>query len=234
MLAHKRLTSLFALGLFFGAATTFTLSRDAPNTRGADNQRNVVVLRGEKRVSLTNMKAPVEEILESLSLQTGYQFEAEPEFDLETGRYTALVQNLPLRDVLNATGELLGGRWDRTRDGYNLRPLSPKEVLEQTDLFEDLARRSGEIIREIDASEVSPDLRSGLAGMDHVMRQRPIGVPVFAPDALPLLQIFRSDESIAIGYVNSGPNGSFSHSRGLLRVHAGSIRTGMNGGRFEW
>lgn len=234
------LLALLGIGFFFGAATQITFSDESKTGQPPRPGENVVVLKGERRVTVEKTQASLKDILEVLSAQTKSRFDVDVSLRNDKARYTVLVKGVLLSHFLEATEQVLGGRWERRGGSYHLRPKTPEEIMTDTQRYEEFIQQVEEYIAGTDPAnrpsnkewaELLPQGGREIAGLLNVMRRDPLNVPVFAPEHSSLLQLSRSEKgALVIGYVAQHPGGGTSfHSRDLIKLPAFSTRGNIRG-----
>lgn len=125
---------VFLVAAVFGAAA----SRWLVHAEQARQNPNVVVLRSEKRISLTRERIPLSEMAKACGDQTGRTFTLDDAFTKSEKRYSFILTNAPLASALAATARMTDATWEKRGSGYHLRPMTPEERIADPERLEEL------------------------------------------------------------------------------------------------
>jgi hypothetical protein len=198
-----------ATGVFLGGTTRLALSADKPVPR---TNPNVVVLRGEKVVSLESKDIRLADVAASFSTQTGYLFTLDKLYQDDKTSYHLLLSKAPLTRVLGAIAYMAHGKWERTRDGYHMRPLTPSERTSDVAQYEAAVEKAKDYLSQIDPNDPSltksqhARIQSWLDGTQ--MRQTDLAP--FPLDTIGNWKVMSSDHGLRISYMEPSGEGSGS------------------------
>jgi hypothetical protein len=196
------------IGLLLGGTTQLALSTDKPPPEPVKNP-NVVILRGEKIVSLEKPNVPLKEMAAAFSKQTGYAITLDKEYQDDDAPYQFLLSRVPLTRALSAVGYLAHGRWDRTKSGYHLHLLSASERASDISQYEVAVQKAEDYLAKIDPDDPSLDkdrygsVKSWLQGA----RMRHTDLAPLPLDSMASWSITASDGRLGVSYTE-GPDGT--------------------------
>jgi hypothetical protein len=105
----RQIAFLFVVGAVLGVAA----SRMPTRADDAGTRSNVVVLRGEKRVSLVRGGIPLSEMAAAFQEQTGRAFTLDESLAKPDKRYSFILSNTPLTGALAASARMTDATWEK-------------------------------------------------------------------------------------------------------------------------
>lgn len=201
------------IGLLLGGTTRLAVSasKTAPTP---DKNPNVVILRGEKMVSLDKDDIPLTELAASFSKQSGYALTLDEAYTEDKTPYHVLFSHVPLTRALSAIGYLAHGRWERTERGYHLKQLTGAERATDIARYEGAVERARQYLSQTNLDDPS------LSAVQHDMIQswlmganaRLNDLAPFPVAALGATTVTVSDHGLSIAYAEQTDDGK-NHSR---------------------
>jgi hypothetical protein len=194
------------VGLLMGGSTRLALSLGKPPEATANP--NVVVLRGEKLVTLEKPDVPLKDMAALFSKQTGHALTLDKTYEEDKTPYQFLLRKVPLTRALSAIGYLAHGKWERTKTGYHLRPVSDAERASDSTLYEAAVQRAADYLGSVapDDPSLTKEQRFFIhefLGAANSRQTTPAPLPL---DGMADWKVTASDHGFGISYF-SGPSG---------------------------
>lgn len=207
-----------AMGFLTGACLTVAVGEPVKPT--APPQKLVVILRGDKTVTIEKPTLQLREIAAELSKQTGRTFTLDKTFEADKTPYAVLLNKAPLSHVLAATAYVTNGKWDRHGVEYHLRLPTAREMTIDGDRVGATVDRVADYLGAIspdDNSVPGPVLRA-LQDLRRQMDEQQTTFPPFPDATMDGWTVRASDHGLNLSYQASQTDGDTttgqSQSRG--------------------
>lgn len=142
------------IGLLLGGTSRLAVS--ASKTAPTPNKNpNVVILRGERMITLEQDDLTLPKMATQLGRQTGLTFTLDKAFKKDETPYHFLLSKVSLTRALSAVGYLAHGKWERTRTGYHMRPMTEAERTSDIAMYESAIQRATDYLAAIDPNDPS-------------------------------------------------------------------------------
>lgn len=177
---------------------------------------NVVVLRSERLITL-NSKMTLTEMAAALKKGSGYSFTLDPAYQKDKTEYALFLRRVPLSRVVQATGYLVDGVWERKGTAYHLRPLSDAERVSDLTRYEALIDVAYDYLRKADLEDPSlpaDKRRSIRAWLDGVETRR-VHLPATPNDTMAGWRVTATQTGVSATYTDKDPNTGLNHWKGV-------------------
>lgn len=199
----------FVAGAFLAAALSWPPASTPPP------KKLVVVVKGEKTVTIEKPEMRLRELADELTKQTGRKFTLDAKYEADNTPYAILLNETPLSHVLDSSAYATKAKWDRRGTTYLLRPPTATEMATDPNLIGAAVDRLYDYFTTIpdDGGNLPDSVLRSLGDFRREMQQQQTIFPPFPDDSMNGWTMNTSQNGLGLNYKAGQTNGETTTER---------------------